>query len=87
MPELTQILNNAGNNHEKKVFFQELNEAILIQENISHLLDQGNNFYMELNEILIRTQQSINDYKFSRDLQKNDLISKIMSREAENDFI
>jgi len=31
---------------------------------------------MKLNDILIKLQQSINDYKFSRDLQKNDLITQ-----------
>lgn len=30
---------------------------------------------MKLNDILIKLQQSINDYKFSRDLQKNELIT------------
>jgi len=32
---------------------------------------------MKLNDILIRLQQSINDYKFSRDLQKNDLMAQL----------
>lgn len=39
------------------------------------LLEQGTNFYVKLNDILTKLQQSINDYKFSRDIQKNELIS------------
>jgi DNA replication initiation complex subunit (GINS family) len=41
------------------------------------LLEQGTQFYMKMNDILIRLQQSINDFKFSRDLQKNDLLQQI----------
>lgn len=46
----------------------------MVQEQLSVQLEQGTQFYMKLNDILIRLQQSINDFKFSRDLQKNDLL-------------
>ena len=38
------------------------------------MIEQGNNFYMQLNDALIKLQYSINDYKMSRDMQKNDFI-------------
>ena len=65
-----------GNDPAKDQFFQQINEAIIVQEQLSVLLEQGTQFYMKLNDILIKLQQSINDYKFSRDLQKNDLIKE-----------
>ena len=36
------------------------------------MVAQGNTFYLQLNDALIKLQQSINDYKMSRDLQKNE---------------
>lgn len=59
----------------KSQFFQSINEAIIVQDQLSVLLEQGTQFYMKLNDILIKLQQSINDFKFSRDLQKNELIT------------
>jgi len=74
-PGLTACINSVGNDPAKNEYFQKINEAICVQEQLSVLLEQGNQFYMKLNDILIKLQQSINDYKFSRDLQKNELIS------------
>lgn len=60
----------------KAAFFQQLNEAILIQSQLSNMLEQGNQFYSKLNDILIKLQQSVADYKMGRDIQKNDILSK-----------
>ena len=68
-----------GNDPAKNQFFEKINEAIIVQEQLQVLLEQGTQFYMKLNDILIRLQQSINDYKFSRDLQKNELMQQIGS--------
>ena len=57
-----------GNDPAKNQFFQMINEAIIVGENLTVLVEQGSQFYVKLNDILIRLQQSINDYKFSRDL-------------------
>ena len=77
------LLTQVGNDPAKAAFFQQINEAIIVQDQLSVLLDQGTNFYMKLNDILIRLQQSINDYKFSRDLQKNDLLTQIGASSAQ----
>ena len=74
---MMQAINAAGNDPAKSAFFEKINEAIIMQEQLQQLLDQGTQFYMKLNDILVRLQQSINDYKFSRDLQKNDLLQQI----------
>mmetsp|Transcript_47052 Transcript_47052/g.62268 ORF Transcript_47052/g.62268 Transcript_47052/m.62268 type:complete len:103 (+) Transcript_47052:1959-2267(+) len=76
-PAMMQTINAAGNDPSKSAFFEKINEAIIMQEQLQQLLDQGTQFYMKLNDILIRLQQSINDFKFSRDLQKNDLQQQI----------
>lgn len=73
---LNGAIAQVGNDPAKDQFFQQINEAIIVQEQLSVLLEQGTQFYMKLNDILIKLQQSINDYKFSRDLQKNDLIKE-----------
>jgi hypothetical protein len=39
------------------------------------MLEQGNQFYTKLNEILMKLQQSVSDYKVGRDLQKNDILT------------
>ena len=67
-------MNTVGNDPAKSQFFTTINEAIIVQEQLSVQLEQGTQFYVKLNDILIRLQQSINDYKFSRDLQKNELV-------------
>jgi len=76
-PQMMQLVNSVGNDPAKNQFFEKINEAIIVQDQLSVLLEQGTQFYMKLNDILIRLQQSINDYKFSRDLQKNDLLQSI----------
>ena len=65
---LNQVLAQAGNDTDKNAFFQQINEAIIVQEQLSVLLEQGTQFYMKLQDILIKTQQNIADYKFSRNL-------------------
>ena len=73
-PQLNQLVNTVGNDPQKQQFFTTINEAIIVQEQLSVQLEQGTQFYMKLNDILIKLQQSINDYKFSRDMQKNELM-------------
>jgi hypothetical protein len=43
---------------------------------------QGNTFYLQLNDALIKVQQSINDYKMSRDLQKNEFLQQKSRQQA-----
>ena len=76
-PAIQQLVNSMGNDPAKSQFFQQINEAILVADHLQVLLEQGNQFYTKLNDALIRLQQSINDYKFGRDLQKNDLLQQI----------
>jgi hypothetical protein len=38
------------------------------------MLEQCSQFYTQLNDRLVKLQQSIQDYKFGRDLQKNDIL-------------
>lgn len=68
-----------GNDPAKSQFFQQINEAILVADHLQVLLEQGTQFYVKLNDALIRLQQNINDYKFGRDLQKNDLLQQIQA--------
>lgn len=49
----------------------------MIQDQLVVLLEQGNQFYLKLNDILVKLQQNVNDYKVARDMQKNDLIKQI----------
>lgn len=53
---LNNVLAQAGNDPQKNMFFQQINEAIIVQEQLSVLLEQGTQFYMKLQEILIKTQ-------------------------------
>jgi len=39
------------------------------------MLQQANQFYPKLNELLIKLQQNVYDYRMARDLQKNDFLS------------
>ena len=78
-PAIQQLVNSMGNDPAKSQFFQQINEAILVADHLQVLLEQGNQFYTKLNDALIRLQQSINDYKFGRDLQKNDLLQQIQA--------
>ena len=79
-PAMMQLLNTVNSNPAKNQFFEKINEAIIMQEHLSGMLEQGTQFYMKINDILIRLQQSINDYKFSRDLEKNDLLQQIQQQ-------
>ncbi len=56
------------------MFFQQLNEAIIAQSNLQNMLEQCSQFYTQLNDRLVKLQQSIQDYKFGRDMQKNDIL-------------
>lgn len=73
---LNQLL-GTQNDPAKNAFFQKINEAIIVADNLTTHIDQGQQFYMKLNDALMKLQQSLNDYKFSRDLQKNDLLASI----------
>jgi len=39
----------------------------VIQDQLVVLLEQGNQFYLKLNDILVKLQQNIQDYKVARD--------------------
>ena len=51
---MMQAINAAGNDPAKSAFFEKINEAIIMQEQLQQLLDQGTQFYMKLNDILVR---------------------------------
>lgn len=53
---MMQAINAAGNDPAKSSFFEKINEAIIMQEQLQQLLDQGTQFYMKLNDILVRLQ-------------------------------
>ena len=38
------------------------------------MLSQGGQFYAQLGDILMKLKQSVNDFKMSRELQKNELL-------------
>jgi hypothetical protein len=42
---------------------------------------QGNTFYLQLNDALIQLQQSVNDFKMGRDLQKNELVQQLQKQQ------
>lgn len=56
----------------KTTFFNQLNDAINAQEQLSNMFVQSNQFYTTLNDQLIKLQQQIGDFKMSRDMQRNE---------------
>lgn len=41
------------------------------------MLEQCNQFYSQINDRLVKLEQQVNDYKMSRDIQKNDCMKMI----------
>lgn len=78
-PQLQQMVNAQGNDPEKSRFYEQINQAIIMADQLTVLLEQGTQFYLKLNEVLMRLQQSINDFKCGRDIQKNDLMQSIQT--------
>jgi len=74
MQAFQQVLSQVQTDPAKTKFFEQLHQAIAIQEQLSAMTVQGNTFYLQLNDALIKVQQSINDFKMSRDLQKNEFL-------------
>lgn len=69
---LVALINANNQDPAKTTFFAQLNDAIVAQSQLQGMLEQCNQFYMQLNDRLVKLQQQINDYKMSRDMQKND---------------
>ena len=76
MQAFTAVLSQCHADPAKTRFFEQLHQAIAIQEQLSSMTVQGNTFYLQLNDALIKLQQSINDFKMSRDLQKNEFMQQ-----------
>ena len=74
MGPFTALLSQQAQDPARMMFFQQLNEAIIAQSNLQNMLEQCSQFYTQLNDRLVKLQQSIQDYKFGRDMQKNDIL-------------
>lgn len=81
MQAFQQVLSQVQTDPAKTKFFEQLHQAIAIQEQLSAMTVQGNTFYIQLNDALIKVQQSINDFKMSRDLQKNEYLQQKSSQQ------
>jgi len=68
MQAFSAVLSQNQTDPARTKFFEQLHQAITIQEQLAAMTVQGNTFYLQLNDALIKLQQSINDYKMSRDL-------------------
>jgi hypothetical protein len=51
--------------------------AIQVYEELSNMMSQGSQFYQRLGDLLNKLYQSIMDFRMSRELEKNDLISRM----------
>ena len=72
-----QLVSSASNDQKKAQFFKSLEEAIGIYNELQNMLHQGSQFYTRLGDILNKMYQNINDFKMSREFEKNDLLSKV----------
>jgi len=77
MGPFTALISQAAQDPTRMQFFQSLNEAIIAQTNLQNMLEQCSQFYTQLNDRLIKLNQSISDYKFGRDMQKNDILVNV----------
>ena len=68
MVNFNQLAASMGNDPAKNQFFQTITGAVTAADSCNQMIEQGTNFYMKLNGILIKLQEGINDFKFSRDL-------------------
>jgi hypothetical protein len=69
---LVALINQNSQDPAKTQFFSQLNESITAQSQLQNMLEQCNQFYTQLNDRLIKLSQQINDFKVSRDMQKNE---------------
>lgn len=67
----------ARNNPARSQYFGQIDTAISVQDQLSVLLEQGTNFYLTLNDQLVRLQQSIADFIFARNLERDELMQQI----------
>lgn len=61
----------------KQQFYQQLDQAIGYYNELMNMLHQANQFYTQLSDYLTKLFQNINDYKVSREFEKNDLIQRL----------
>mmetsp|Transcript_47687 Transcript_47687/g.64673 ORF Transcript_47687/g.64673 Transcript_47687/m.64673 type:complete len:167 (+) Transcript_47687:833-1333(+) len=76
-PQFANLCKQSGTDPARQDFFAKLDAALVAQEQLQNMLSQGGQFYAQLGDILMKLKQSVNDYKMSRELQKNELLQSL----------
>ncbi len=77
MGPFTQLVSSAQQDKGKQQFYQQLDQAVTGYFDITNMLHQANQFYTQLSDYLTKLFQNINDFKVSREFEKNDLIQRL----------
>mmetsp|Transcript_17093 Transcript_17093/g.16315 ORF Transcript_17093/g.16315 Transcript_17093/m.16315 type:complete len:163 (+) Transcript_17093:1702-2190(+) len=72
-----QLISSVNNDPAKAQFFQSIDQAINLYNDLQNMLHQGSQFYTRLGDLLNKLYQNIMDFRMSREMEKNDLISKM----------
>lgn len=70
---VSQHQNESG----KQLFYKQIDDALSLFNEVTNMLHQGNNFYQQLMDYLLRLDQTIKDFVTSRNLEKNDMIGRL----------
>ncbi len=77
MVQFGQLVSKLSADQSKQQYFSQLDQAINAYSEVANMMHQGSQFYQRLGEILNKLLQNVNDFKVSREFEKNDLISKL----------
>jgi hypothetical protein len=61
----------------RQQFFQQIDFALMIQQDLESMLFQGVNFYTRLKDILINMKQNVMDFKMSRQIQMEEVCKQL----------
>jgi vacuolar-type H+-ATPase subunit D/Vma8 len=79
MGPFSHLVSSAQADKGKQDFYQQLDKAVGGYFEITNMLHQANQFYTQLSDYLTKLFQNINDFKVSREFEKNDLIQRLSS--------
>jgi len=78
MGTFISIVSQLKNDPKKTEFFGKIDFAIGVYDELTNMMHQGSQFYTRLGDILNKLYQNIMDFKMSRDMEKNDILTKIV---------
>lgn len=78
--EFERVKGNIRSNPQRVQILAQLEQAVKVYNDLSSVFSQGHQFYANLSTHLSSLQQKVSDFIYSRNLEKNELMSQVSSR-------